>query len=71
MLRTPRQNRQQRELASEIIHANGSLFAPTKRGTPFEENRDELVRASALKSLDANAKKLLDACLEESQGLRL
>jgi hypothetical protein len=70
MMRTPRQNKSEKILNDELSYANNGLFAPAKQGTSFAANREELVISSALKSLDTKAKILLDAHLEDSQGVR-
>lgn len=70
MLRTPRQNKNERELAAQIIYVKGAIFAPAKKNTSFGDNRDELVKVTALKNLDDQAIAKEEVYLKTSQGLR-
>lgn len=70
MLRTPRPNEIEKALTAEIVFANGALFAPSKPGTYFEENRDKLVMNSALESLYVKMRASEDVRDETVQELK-
>ena len=70
MMRTPRQNKTQREHNDAVNYANGALFAPAKEGTTFATNRESLVKNSALKIVADNARALEDTILSETQSSR-